>query len=109
MSMVPWPIRQWVWWGALNVFGRRRCHNFGTFGITTIASTGASILKIIPLLTATLHYGLFDAGGNIDMRMSFDHRVLDGMTAGQVLADVESTLLGAILREVQTVPERAAA
>ena len=37
LSMVPWPFRRWVWWAALNLIGEQRCHNFGTFGITTVA------------------------------------------------------------------------
>ncbi len=109
LSKLPWPLRQFVWWATLNVFGRLRSHNFGTFGMTTIASRGAGITNIIPLLTSTLHYGLFDAAGNLDMRLSFDHRVLDGMTAGDVLASMEAVLLGEILQEVQSTPVRAAA
>ncbi len=109
LSKLPWPLRQLLWWGALNVFGRRRCHSFGTFGITTIASQGAGVVHIIPLLTSTLYYGLFDHAGNLDMRLSFDHRVLDGMAAGQILADMEAHLLGDILHEVQARATRAAA
>src|SRR5205085_936731 len=41
MSKVPWPIRRLLWWGALNVIGRRRCHNFGTFSVSSVAPQGA--------------------------------------------------------------------
>jgi hypothetical protein len=99
MSWVPWPFRKLVWWGALNVFGSLRCQNFGTFGITSLGSQGAGILKIVPLLTTTIHYGMFDPSGAVDMRVSFDHRVLDGTTAAQSLADLEGVLLSAILHE----------
>jgi hypothetical protein len=109
LAKLPWPLRQFVWWFTLNVLGRRRCHNFGTFGITTVASQGSGVLRIIPLLTTTLHYGLFDAAGNLDMRLSLDHRVLDGMTAADVLADLEATLLGDVLQEVLGMSVRAAA
>lgn len=109
MSKVPWPFRQLAWWVGLNVFGRRRSHNFGTFGITTVAGMGAGIVRIIPLLTATLHYGLFDAAGNLDMRLSFDHRVLDGAIACRALAELEKVLLGEILDEVRSTSLRAAA
>ena len=34
-----------------------------------------------------LHYGLFDAGGNLDVRLTFDHRVLDGAPMARALAD----------------------
>ena len=99
MSQVPWPFRRILWWAALNILGSVRCHFFGTFGITTIGSQGAGITHLLPLLTSQLHYGMFDPAGALDMRLSFDHRVLDGVTAALALADLENVLLGEILRE----------
>src|SRR5262249_60102873 len=32
LASLPWPIRWLTWWVGLNWFGRRRGHNFGTFG-----------------------------------------------------------------------------
>ena len=101
LGRLPFPLRRLVWWAALNMFGRRRAHNFGTFGTTSIASFGAGVLHLIPVLTSTLHYGLFDERGCLDMRMSIDHRVLDGATAAQALVDLETVLLGDILHEVR--------
>ena len=100
VSFLPRPIRRLLMWSALNIFGRRRCHNFGTFGITTVAEHGAGILNIVPILTSTLHYGLFDDKGCLDVRLAFDHRVLDGAQAADALAELEQTLLGEILDEV---------
>jgi hypothetical protein len=99
MSRVPWPIRQLLWWGALNVFGSTRCHHFGTFSITSLGSQGAGILHLVTLLTSTLHYGMLDPTGGLEMRLSFDHRVLDGATAARALEDLETVLLGEILHE----------
>lgn len=99
MSRVPWPLRRWLWWSALNLFGSIRCQHFGTFGITSLGSLGAGVLHLVPLLTSTLHYGMFSPAGAIDMRLTFDHRVLDGATAAQALADLEGVLLGEILQE----------
>jgi hypothetical protein len=109
MSKVPWPIRQLLWWGALNVFGRRRSHNFGTFSVSSIASQGAGLLSLIPILSSALHYGLFDKSGNLDVRMTFDHRVLDGADAARVMVDLERTLQGEILAEVTQLSLKVAA
>jgi hypothetical protein len=106
LSLTPWPIRRLIWWGGLNVFGRRRAHNFGTFGMTTVAAQGAGVLHIIPLLTSTIHYGLFDDAGHLDMRMSFDHRVLDGATAARALIQMEEVLLTHIVKEVEQAANR---
>ncbi len=108
VGRIPWPVRPWFWWSSLNMFGRRRCHNFGTFGISSIAAQGAGILHLIPVLTSMLHYGLFDAQGRLDMRLTWDHRVLDGATAGRALADLETVLNHDIVREL-TAPACAAA
>jgi hypothetical protein len=100
MSKLPLPLRRLLWWGTLNVFGRRRTHNFGTFGLSTIASQGAGVLSLTPILTATFHYGLFDPAGNLDVRFTLDHRVMDGVVAAHILVDVEKTMLGPILTEL---------
>jgi hypothetical protein len=99
LSRVPWPFRRLLWWAALNVFGSVRCQHFGTFAITSLGALGAGITHLVPLLTSQLHYGMFDAAGGVDMRLSFDHRVLDGATAAVALADMEDVLLGEITQE----------
>ena len=99
MSRVPWPFRRPLWWLALNAIGSIRCHNFGTFGITSVCALGSSITRMVPLLTTTVHYGMFDAEGQVALRLSFDHRVIDGCTAANALAEMEEVLLGQILHE----------
>jgi hypothetical protein len=99
LSRVPWPLRHLIWWGGLNVFGGARCRHFGTFGFSSIGALGASLLHMVPLLTSTLHYGMFDASGRLAVRLSFDHRVFDGATAAHALADMEEVLLGSVVEE----------
>jgi hypothetical protein len=100
MTRVPWPLRRLVWWSAMNLFSRLRVHNFGTFGITTTGAQGAGILKLVPMLTATLHYGMFDENDNLQMRLSFDHRVCDGATVAGALVAMENVLNREILDEL---------
>jgi hypothetical protein len=100
MGRIPWPLRRGVWWTALNAFGRRRCHNFGTFSVSSIASQGAGLLTLVPILTTALHYGLFDATGRIAMRITFDHRVMDGAAIARVLVDLKSVLNHDMVREL---------
>jgi hypothetical protein len=107
LGQVPWPLRRLVWWFSLNVRGKLRCHNFGTFGISSTGAQGGGLLHLKPLLTATLHYGLFDADGNLDMRLSWDHRVFDGAMAARVLVDLEDVMNRVIAAELR-VQRRAA-
>jgi hypothetical protein len=109
MSKLPWPVRPLLWWGALNVLGRRRCHNFGTFGVSSVAGHGAGLLTLIPLLTSMLHFGLFTDSDELDMRLTWDHRVFDGGMAARILVELEQTLHGEILSELTGVRRAAAA
>jgi hypothetical protein len=101
MGRLPWPIRRFVWWFTLHALGRERTHNFGTFSISSVAPLGAGILHVIPVLPLSLHYGLFDDAGNLDVRLTFDHRVFDGGTAARALVQLERVLLGDILQELR--------
>jgi hypothetical protein len=100
MSKVPWPFRPLLWRGALNVCGRRRCHHFGTFGLSSVAAQGAGLLQLMPVATSVLHHGLFTAAGGLDVRLTWDHRVLDGAVAARILVDLERTLQGTLLAEL---------
>jgi hypothetical protein len=99
LSRVPWPFRRMLWRAALNVRGQFRCRCFGTFGVSSLGSQGAGITHLVSLLTTQLHFGIFDPFGGLEMRLSFDHRVLDGVTAARALADLEDVLLGEMVAE----------
>jgi hypothetical protein len=106
LSRVPWPLRRWLFWAGLNVLGGRRADSFGTFGTTTVAEHGAGMLQLIPLLTSTLYYGLFDDRGCLDVRLAFDHRVLDGVTAARALLALDGVLHEEILKELRNLADR---
>jgi hypothetical protein len=100
-TQLPWPVRRFLWWFALNVSGAKRAHFFGTSGITVYASLGASSLHPLSLLTTTLNYGVIDPDGAVDVRLVYDHRVLDGATIARALADLERVLHHEILAELR--------
>jgi len=100
MGKIPWPLRRTVWWMALNMFGRRRCHNFGTFSVTSVASQGAGLVTLMPILTSAVHYGLFEPNGHLPMRITWDHRVMDGATVARILVDFEAILNRELVREL---------
>ena len=109
LARLPGLVRRFVLWLCFHASGRlRECHA-GTFGLTSPACEGAGMLHLITPLTATLHYGLLDAGGGLDMRLTFDHRVLDGAAAARALVALEKALRGPILDEVRQPATTAAA
>jgi hypothetical protein len=99
-SRYPMPVRRVAWWLAMNLSGRHRAKTFGTFGLSTVGAAGAGLQNVIAPTATTLHYGPFAADGSLDVRLTFDHRVIDGLTAATALADLESVLLGEVLREM---------
>lgn len=100
LSRLPLPLRRLVWWLGLFSDGVVRAHFFGTFGISVVAAFGAGALHILSPLTTTLNYGTFEPDGTIDVRLTYDHRVLDGATVARALAALEEVLHGEIHAEL---------
>jgi hypothetical protein len=102
-SRYPRPVRRLLWWLAMNLSGRHRAKTFGTFGLSTVGSAGAGLLNVIAPTAATLSYGPFAADGTLAVRLTFDHRVLDGLTAATALAGLEGVFRGEMVRELNTL------
>lgn len=100
LSRLPRPLRRAVWSLGLYSDGAVRSHFFGTFGISVVASLGAAGLHLLSPMTTTLNYGVFEPGGGLDVRLAYDHRVLDGAPAARALAALEDALHGEILAEL---------
>ena len=100
LSGLPRPLRRLVWWLGLFSDGAVRSHFFGTFGISVVASLGAAGLHLLSPLTTTINYGAFEPDGTIGVRLSYDHRVLDGATVARALAALEEALHGPIRDEL---------
>lgn len=104
VSKLPTPLRRFLWWSTLQVSGLKRAKRFGTFGLTSYGALGAESLHPISPLTTTLTYGPIDSSGRVRVKLIYDHRVLDGAFVARRLGDLESTLNGAILRELREAP-----
>jgi hypothetical protein len=101
LSRWPRPLRRFVWWLVLNCWGRKRGNYMGTFGVSVYSGLGAASLHPLSPMTVTLNYGVFDADGSVDVRLIYDHRVLDGATVARALQQLESVLECEILVELR--------
>jgi hypothetical protein len=101
LTRLPRPLRRLVWWGGLNFSGRKRAHFFGTAGVTSYAGLGAGSLHPQAILTTTLHYDVLQPDGSMDVRLTYDHRVMDGSVVARALADLERILTHEILAELR--------
>jgi hypothetical protein len=100
-SRLPGPLRRLAWWYGLNASGCRRAKTLGTFGVSSVAGQGAELLYLLSPLATTLNYGVVAADGGVDVRLLFDHRILDGAVAARALHDVERVLRCEILSELR--------
>ena len=101
VSRLPRPIRRLAWWLALNAQGRKRAHYMGTFGVSVYAGLGAASLHPLSPLTTTLNYGVIDPGGAVDVRLIYDHRVLDGASVARALEHLEGVLRRDMVHELR--------
>ena len=109
ISRLPRTLRRLMWWFGLNTSGHRRARHIGTFGLSVTAGLGAVGLRPLSPLTTNLGYGMVGADGSVDVRLTYDHRVLDGGTVGRALVELDEALNGPILAELESMAEPAAA
>jgi hypothetical protein len=102
LQFAGWPavLRRPLWWLALNL-GRQRANFFGTFAVSVYSALGAESLHPISPCTTLLNYGVFRPSGTCDVRIIYDHRVMDGATIARALARLEAVLTTEIIAELQ--------
>jgi hypothetical protein len=101
IARLPGPVRRFLWWQSLEWSGPKRAKRLGTFGFSAYAGLGAASLHPLSPLTTTLNYGVIAADGGVDVRLVYDHRVLDGATVARALATLEQVLHEDVLTELQ--------
>jgi hypothetical protein len=101
-ARLPKPIRRALWWICLN-WGRQRGNYFGTFGVSVYSALNAESLHPLSPLTTLLNYGVMSSDGVLDVRIIYDHRVMNGATVARALARLEEILNSVILEEVRAL------
>ncbi len=99
-ARLPRPLRRALWWICLNI-GRQRGNYFGTFGVSVYSALNAESLHPLSPLTSLLNYGVMSSDGVLDVRIIYDHRVMNGATVARALTRLEEILNSAILEEVR--------
>jgi hypothetical protein len=102
LTRLPRPLRRTLWWIGLNI-GRQRGNFFGTFGVSVYSALNAESLHPLSPLTALLNYGVMSKDGGVDVRIIYDHRVMDGATVARALGRMEEILNSVILEELRSL------
>jgi hypothetical protein len=106
IARVPTPIRRLLMWLGLNI-GRQRANRFGTFQLSVYSGLGAESLNPLTPLTTLLNYGLIGEDGSVNVRIHYDHRVMDGANVARALERFEKILNGDIADEVKRLAQSA--
>jgi len=108
LGLARWPrlVRRLAWWIVLNASGRLRGRIFGTYAVSSAANWGVDSLRPVSAWTTLLHFGVVDPQGRVAVRLTFDHRVMDGRVPAQALNEMERILKTDILAEVRGLQGR---
>lgn len=102
-SMLPFPLRRFLWWWQMHFSGKKRARRLGSFSQSTLAGQGANNGFHQTILTSSLCFGPLDDQGRCTGTIIGDHRVIDGMDSARALEELEKELRGAILAELRTL------
>jgi hypothetical protein len=106
LARFPTSIRRLVMWLGLNV-ARQRANYFGTFQLSVYSGLGAESFNPLTPLSTFLNYGEIDESGGVNVRINYDHRVMDGADVARALAKLEGILNGTIVEELERLSEDA--
>ena len=101
-SRLPTVLRRAAWWIGLN-WGRQRGNYFGTFAVSVYSALKAESLHPLVPVTAVLNYGVMSEHGEVDVRIIYDHRVMNGTTVATALGRLEEILNSAIVEELSSL------
>jgi hypothetical protein len=102
LARLPWPLRRLVFRFGFRGSGRLRSRYIGTFTLNSISSRhGYTTQAVTPL--STFFYGPVGPGGKMSVQMYFDHRVMDGATAGRLLVELNAILRREIVAELNAL------
>jgi hypothetical protein len=101
-ARAPAPIRRAMMWLGLNI-GRQRANYFGTFHVSVYSGLGAESFNPLSPITTLLNYGPIDGNGEVNVRILYDHRVMDGATVARALERFEAILNGPVADEVRAL------
>jgi hypothetical protein len=103
---LPRPVRRLWTWLTLNI-ARVRAQVFGTFLLPVYSAYGAESLHPISPITTALNYGVIADDGTVNVRIIYDHRVMDGAMVARALARLEVILNTVIVEELMQIARRA--
>lgn len=98
-ARLPWPLRRFLLRLGIATGGPVVLYG-GTFAISALGERGVTILDSVSVLPIFLSYGPISPEGEVDVTLSFDHRVMDGADGADALRGLEEALEGPVTDEL---------
>jgi hypothetical protein len=108
-ARMPLVARRFAWKYATAWAGRMKVRNFGTFAVSLTGSAGATALNLVNPLAIGINTGVLRPDGTLPVRVSFDHRVHDGMPVARALEELEGVLRTELVAELNAMADTRAA
>ena len=93
-------VRRFAWWTLFNVWPVKRAFHMGTFGMSISGHRGAWGSKHLGPNTATIGVDPMPRNGISRFLFTFDHRVIDGAPAAEIVGLTRHILNTAIRQEL---------
>ena len=103
LGRLPGVLRRFLFWHTLNLSGFKRAKRLGTFAVSSLGSLGVEQHHPIVPLTTYLTFGPISPGGEVNVKIIYDHRVMDGRCVARCLNDLEETLNSLVLDELKAM------
>jgi pyruvate/2-oxoglutarate dehydrogenase complex dihydrolipoamide acyltransferase (E2) component len=103
LGRLPWPWRRFVFWQTLYLSGAKRARRFGTCVVSSMGHLGAEQVHPLTALTTYFSAGPVGPGGDVTLRIIYDHRVMDDGHVARALAAVEEALHTNVLAELKSL------
>ncbi len=108
LGRLPALLRRFIFWTTLYISGWKRAKRFGTFIISSLGNLGVEQHHPVAPFTTYLTFGPISASGEVNVKIIYDHRVMDGRTVARCLNSLEEMLNTQILQELtDMIPGRA--
>lgn len=93
-------LRRFLFWATLNWSGANRARNMGTFIIASMGTLGVEQIHPLTPLTTYLTFGPISADGHVEVKVIYDHRVMDARVVARVLNELEQMMNGRMVEEL---------
>jgi hypothetical protein len=103
ISRLPWIVRRAVWHIGTQWSGWLRSRYLGTYTVTKSHRRIKALQVFLPI-SFVFYWTAPDRNGDVEVRIFFDHRIIDGSSAARIIAAIERAINEGIAAELAAAP-----